>query len=94
MQLANIRVASGDGRELRPLNVEERKATDAQMREQGSMTEGELKKAVRTNTGCSRDNLDTMLMHPDAKGALLLDPVRKLTKSEKLKTLWPLLPDS
>ena len=41
MQLANIRVASGDGRELRPLNVEERKATDAQMREQGSMTEGE-----------------------------------------------------
>jgi HNH endonuclease len=93
MQLANIRVASGDGRELRPLNVEERKAIDAQMREQGSMTEGELKKAVRSVTRCSRDNLDTMLMHPDAKDALLLDPVRKLTKSDKLKTLWPVLPE-
>lgn len=89
MQLANIRVGT-DG-ELRPLSVHERKTLDAKMREQGSMTEAELKKAVRAVTGYTRDNLETMLLHPDAKEALLLDPVRKLTRSEKLKNLWPLL---
>jgi len=93
MQLANIRVgASGTG-ELRPLGVEERQALDQQMRDRGSMTEGELKKAVRRVTACSRDNLETTLMHPDAKEALILDPVRRLTRSEKLKTLWPLVPE-
>ena len=93
MQLANIRVANDDDSELRPLTVDERRAIDAQMRERGSMTESELKKAVRTPTKCTRDNLETMLMHPDAKDALLLDPVRKLVNSDKLKTLWPLLPE-
>ncbi len=93
MQLANIRIANDDEGELRSLTVDERKAIDAQMRERGSMTESELKKAVRTLTKCTRDNLETMLMHPDAKDALLLDPVRKLVSSDKLKTLWPLLPE-
>ena len=91
MQLANIRVAANGTGDLRPLIAEERKAIDAQMRELGSMTETELAKAVRKLTGCTRDNLETMFMHPDAKEALLLDPVRKLVRSEKLKTLWPLL---
>jgi CRISPR-associated endonuclease Csn1 len=92
MQLANIRVAGDSENELRPLNAEERKAIDVLMRERGSMTAGELTKAVRAVTKCTRDNLETMLMHPDAKEALLLDPVGKFTKSDKLKTLWPLLP--
>src|SRR5206468_10302627 len=61
--------------------------------ERGSMTESELKKIVRTVTACTRDNLATMLMHPDAKESLVLDPMRKLTKSDKLKTVWPLLPE-
>lgn len=94
MQLANIGVACDGDRDLRALKPEERKAIDAQMRERGSMTEAELKKAVRAVTCCTRDNLETMLMHPDAKDALLVDPVRKLTKSAKLEALWPLFPEN
>lgn len=93
MQLANIRVANVGEIELRPLRPEERKSLDEQMRELGSMTEKELTKAVREITRCERDNLETMLMHPDAKEALLLNPVRRLARSEKLKKIWPLLPD-
>ena len=92
MQLANIRVGLASARDLRPLNAAERANLDTVMRGQGSLTPGELKKAVRDLTGSERDNLDTMLMHPDAKDALLLDPVQKLVTSDKLKTLWPLLP--
>ena len=32
-------------------------------------------------------------MHPDAKEALLLDPVQKLVQSSELRLLWPLLPE-
>ena len=92
MQLANIRVGQVGDRDLRHLNAEERAQLDALMRAQGSITPGELKKAVRALPGVARDNLDTMLMHPDAKDALLLDPAQKLVTSDKLKTLWPLLP--
>jgi mevalonate kinase len=28
-------------------------------------------------------------MHPDAKDALLLDPIQKLVRGDKLKKLWP-----
>jgi hypothetical protein len=93
MQLANVRVGGDVAEELRPLTAEERRAVDAQMREHGSMTEGEFKKAVRAVANCTRDNLETTLMHPDAKDALLLDPVRKLMKSDRLKTIWPLRPE-
>ena len=44
-------------------------------------------------TSCERDNLDTMLMHPDAKEALLLDPVQKLICSNDLQPFWKLLPE-
>ena len=93
MQLANIRVAGRTDRELRPLTHDERKTIDNAMRAEGSLTETELKKLVRQTTCCNRDNLETMLMHPDAKEALLLDPVQKLVKSGRVKTLWPLLPE-
>jgi len=63
------------------------------MIEAGAFTAGELRKLVREVTGCARDNLDTMLMHPDAKEALLLDPVRKLLNKDHLVTLWPKLPE-
>jgi CRISPR-associated endonuclease Csn1 len=94
MQLANVRVAAEHEEELRPLTAENRCALDAEMRERGSMTKGEFKKAVRAVALCARDNLETMLMHPDAEDALLLDPIRKLTKSERLRTIWPLLPET
>jgi len=28
-------------------------------------------------------------MHPDAKDALLLDPIKKLIRGDRLATLWP-----
>ncbi len=93
MQLANIRVARPGEKELTPLKLSERKEMDALMRQQGSMGAGEFKKQVRQVTGAVRDNLDTMLMHPDAQDALLLDPVQKLIQSSELKTIWPLLPE-
>lgn len=89
MTLANIRVAAAKEKELRSLTADERKKTNAVMAEAGALTPTELKKTVRETTSCTRDNLETMLMHPDAKDALLLDPIRKLVKSDKLKTLWP-----
>ena len=59
------------------------------MENEGALTPTELKKAVRELPGCERNNLETMLMHPDAKDALLLDPIQKLVRSDKLKALWP-----
>ncbi|HWN94600.1 MAG TPA: HNH endonuclease domain-containing protein [Methylomirabilota bacterium] len=93
MQLANIRVARFGEKELSPLTVPERKQMDVVMRQAGSMGAGEFKKQVRQITSAIRDNLETMLMHPDAKEALLLDPVQKLTQSDDLQNIWPLLPE-
>jgi hypothetical protein len=89
MTLANIRAAGGKERELRSLAADERKKINAVMESEGALTPTQLKKAVRETTGCIRDNLDTMLMHPDAKDALLLDPIKKLVRGDKLATLWP-----
>jgi CRISPR-associated endonuclease Csn1 len=93
MTLANVRVARFGERDLSPLTPDERRKLDTRMREAGAMTEGEFKKAVRDVTSVIRDNLDTMLMHPDAKEALLLDPVQKLIRSDDLAPFWALLPE-
>ncbi len=93
MQLANVRVSRLGEKDLSPLKVEERKGIDAIMRERGGMGVEEFKKQVRQSAGAIRDNLDTMLMHPDAKDALLLNPVQKLIQSNDLKMIWPLLPE-
>lgn len=93
MQLANIKVGKFKDRDLRPLTGDERKTLDKQMRERGHLTPKELKDTVRSIPGCERDNLDTMLMHPDAKEALLLDPVQKLISSDDFQPFWKLLPE-
>lgn len=93
MQLANVRVARNGERELRPLSAQERKAIDAKMRTVGSMTARQLTEAVEEVTRATRSNLETMLMHPDAKEALLLDPVQKELTSGHWATLFPRLPD-
>ncbi|SPE50807.1 conserved hypothetical protein [Verrucomicrobia bacterium] len=93
MQLANIRVVRLRERELSPLTVQERQELDALMRHRGSMGVEEFKKQVRQIAGAIRDNLDTMLMDPDAKEALLLDPVQELIQSNELKAFWPVLPE-
>lgn len=89
MTLANIRVAGAKEKELRSLSAAERKQINAVMESEGALTPKELTKLVRETTGCTRDNLDTMLMHPDAKDGLLLNPIQKLVRGDKLKTLWP-----
>ncbi len=89
MTLANIRVAGAKEKELRQLTADERKKINALMESEGALTPTELKKAVRELPGCERNNLEMMLMHPDAKDALLLDPIQKLVRGDKLKTLWP-----
>ena len=93
MQLANIKVGKNKDRELQPLKAEHRVTLDKQMRERGYLTPKELKDTARSITSCERDNLDTMLMHPDAKEALLLDPVQKLICSDDLQPFWKLLPE-
>lgn len=93
MQLANVQVARPGERELRSLRADERKAIDAVMRQKGSMTAKEFANAVLAATGAARSNLEAMLMHPDAKRALLLDPVQKALNSGKWETLFPKLPE-
>jgi CRISPR-associated endonuclease Csn1 len=93
MQLANVRVARLGEKELSSLSAAERQQVDAQMRQQGGMGVEEFKKHVRQVSSAIRDNLETMFMHPDAKEALLLDPVQKLTQSNELKSIWVLLPE-
>jgi hypothetical protein len=93
MQLANVRVTHSGEKALRPLTASERKQVDSVMRQRGGMGVEEFKKQVRQIAGAIRDNLETMLLHPDAKEALLLDPVQKLVESTEVKPFWNLLPE-
>jgi hypothetical protein len=94
MQLANIRVGGSADGGLRPLSVQERAEVHKQMVADGYLTPGDLKKNVRALPGISRDNLDQLLLHPDAKEALVFDPVQKLiTADAGLAAVWPHLPE-
>jgi hypothetical protein len=77
MQVANIRVAQEDATGLRPLDAGERKALDQAIPKEGYFTPSGLKQAVRGITGGAPDNLEQLLLHPDAAEALLIDPARK-----------------
>jgi len=77
MQVANIRVARNGGDGLRPLNADERKALDQSIPQEGYFTPSGLKAAVCKITGGVPDNLEQLLLHPDASEALLIDPARK-----------------
>lgn len=93
MQLANVRVVRRDSGQPPQLTREERAAIHARMEAAGSFTAKQFKDAVREVTGTKADNLDTMLMHPDAEKALVLDPVKKLINSERVQLLWKHLPE-
>lgn len=88
MQLANVfGGGSGDGA-IVPLSAEARcQLTDLAARK-GSFTKSEFKKAVRETAGWpenpARDNLDSMLMHPDAEEALVFDPVEAALRKHPL----------
>jgi len=89
MQLANVRL-------VRPnpeFTKEERAIIHEKMQARGAFTPSEFEKAVVEATGCPTNNLKTMLMHPDAEKALLLDPVQKLIRSDRVQFLWPHLPE-
>lgn len=91
MQVANIQVATGEGRKTRTLSIDERNRLDAKMRERGFFTPKQFKDAVREITGGAPDNIDQMLTHPDADKALVLDPARKAISRAPWDTLFPLL---
>jgi len=77
MQVANIRITRTGGDGLRPLNADERKALDQSVPQEGYFTPTGLKASVRKITGGAPDNLEQLLLHPDAAEALLIDPARK-----------------
>lgn len=88
MQMANVKVAQGPG-ELRRLSGSERQELNRRIRVEGRFTALKFKEAVRETTGCKRDNLDTMLMHPDAAEALMVDPVQQLVTKGHWASLFP-----
>ncbi len=95
MQLANVQIATGIGRQTRGLSVEQRKTVHSLMEKQGYLSvgtpkhPGDFMKAVRALTGGAKDNLDQMLALPDADKSLVLDPARKKIASGVLAVLWP-----
>ena len=89
MQLANVRLV----RPAPALTKEERTMIHEKMQDRGAFTPGEFEKAVVEATGCPANNLKTMLMHPDAEKALVLSPVQKLIRSDRVQFIWPHLPE-
>lgn len=94
MQVANVRVVRSGPEQPHQLSVTERVALHERMVVRGALTPGEFKTAVKEITGCAANNLETMLMHPDADKALVLDPVRKLIQTDRVQFLWPHFPES
>lgn len=93
MLLTNLRIATTDTGELRPLHAPERAELHRQMVAAGRMTKTELRKAVHALPGWQRDSFDQLFLHPDADKALLLDPVADLIAGHHpLAAIWPLLP--
>lgn len=90
MELAKVKLHG-----KQPLSAPQRQALDAQLRAKGSFTAAEYKKAVRelTGTSAATDNLDQVLLHPDAAKALVLDPARREITSGTLSLVWSALPE-
>ncbi len=97
MQLANIFGARDGERETRALSADERKQITKRAERQGAFAKGEFKKAVREIASwpekSSRDNLDNLLMHPDAEKALVLDPAQREIHNSKLADALGTLPE-
>ncbi len=97
MQLANIFGAAPGERDTRPLTAPERKLLTEQAGRQGAFTKGEFKKVVRAIAGWAekggRDNLDNLLLHPDAEKALELDPAQAAIAGSQLAASLGALPE-
>lgn len=96
-QIAKIFGAKPGEPKTRPLTADERKQLTALAEKQGAFTKGEFKDAVRQITGWPekppRDNLDALLLHPDAEKALVLDPARQQIRKSKLSAALDALPE-
>lgn len=90
MLLANILISEPGGK-ARPLSVEERVKMDRKMREVGSMTATEFKKALVQVVGPFPSNAEAILTHPDADKSLVLDAATKETRKGPLGIIWNLL---
>lgn len=93
MQLANIFGSTDGGRDTRPLSAEQRRALTQQAERLGAFGKVEFKKAIRTITGWTRDNLENLLMHPDAEKALVLDPAQNELRKSPLAGALAGLPE-
>lgn len=95
MLLANISVAAPADPGLRRLTAAERRQLTEQAARDGYFTPGEFRKTVRALTGAVRDNLDQMFMDATAAENLVLDPALRLVHSkDRLKDVWPHLPET
>jgi CRISPR-associated endonuclease Csn1 len=85
------RDADGREDKLRPLNADERRKVDARVRRLGFLKvepdkpgkdghvragKNELRQILIEETKCDRHNLETLLLHPDAKDGLKLLPIK------------------
>lgn len=97
MQLANVFGAAPGERGTSALPVAARQKLTALAARHGSFTKGEFKKAVREAAGWpekhGRDNLDNLLLHPDAEEALIFDPVQAALHKSDLSAAFATLPD-
>ncbi len=93
MQLANVFGSAAHESVTRPLTAGERKQVTEQAEQGGKLKAGEFKKVVLAATGWSRSNLDNLLMHPDAKESLVLDPVQVAISESPLNDALSSLPD-
>lgn len=92
MILSNIRVTEAGSRKARPLNSGEITALQSEMVKAGHLTPTEIKKIVRHASRCEEDNLDALFLHPDAKEALTLDPVKHEIQKAPLLFVWEFIP--
>lgn len=97
MQLANVFGAAPGEARTRPLTGEERQQLTRMAEKAGALAKGEFKKAVRRLTGwqekAPRDNLDSLLLHPDAEKALVLDPIQNELRKSPLSDASTRLPE-
>jgi CRISPR-associated endonuclease Csn1 len=97
MQLANVFGAAPGEVKTRPLTAEERRQLTRMAKQAGALAKGEFKKAVRSLTGwpdkAPRDNLDSLLLHPDADRALELNPVQNELRKSDLAAAFAKLPE-
>ena len=87
MLLANILISEPRGK-ARSLSVAERSAMDQKMREAGSMTATEFKKALIEVVGPLKSNAEAMLTHPDADKALVLDATMREIRKGAFGIIW------